>query len=74
MRIAEKIRTYIESNGMVLKFVAEKSGIPQQKFYRLINGKTEMTLEQYEMICKGLSVDPGYFFKEKFSVSKKQTA
>jgi transcriptional regulator with XRE-family HTH domain len=72
MEFANRIRGYITDQGYVLKRVAEKSGIPSKKFYRLINGKTDMTLEEYESICKnGLGVDPAYFFKDRFSKNEK---
>lgn len=69
----ERIRQYIESNGLKLNFVAEKSGINPKRFYRLINGHSPLTVEEYEIICAGLTVDPGYFFKQKFLISKNLT-
>ena len=66
MKMYERIRHYIESNGLKLNFVAKKSGINPKRFYRLINGNSPLTVEEYEVICKGLSVDPGYFFKDEF--------
>lgn len=72
MTIANRIRAYIISNGIILKKVAERSGIEQKKFYRLLNGKTGMSVEEYEAICKrGLGLDPSYFFKENFSKTEK---
>lgn len=72
MTLQERIRKYIEENGIMFKHVAEKSGIPQKKFYRLMNGKTSMSVDEYELICKeGLTVDPAFFFKQKFSVNEK---
>lgn len=65
MKLHERIRDYIESNGMKINFVANKSGIELKKFYRLVNGKSNLTVEDYEIICRnGLSVDPGFFFKK----------
>lgn len=70
MEIHERIRSYIESNGMKLNFVAERSGIKPKRFYRLVDGSAPLVVDEYEAICKGLSVDPGYFFKEVFLESK----
>lgn len=70
MKISDQLRNYIEENGLKFNFVAERSGIQEKKFYRLINGKQPLTIEEYESICNGLSVDPAYFFKQKFLVSK----
>ena len=72
MKMYKRIRQYIVSNGIMLKHVAEKSEIPQKRFYRLMNGKSEMTADEYESICKkGLGVDPSIFFAKKFSDNEK---
>jgi transcriptional regulator with XRE-family HTH domain len=57
MRMHERIRKYIEENGMKLNFVAEKSGIQQKKFYRLLNGNTPLDVEEFESICKNGAVN-----------------
>ncbi|MFZ2464933.1 MAG: helix-turn-helix transcriptional regulator [Caldibacillus thermoamylovorans] len=72
MKMCARLKYYIESNGLKLNFVAEKSGINQKRFYRLINGNAPLTVEEYEKICSGLSVEPGYFFKENFLETKKK--
>lgn len=65
MRVYERIRQHIDSSGMRLNFVAQKTDIELKKFYRIVNGKTDMTIDEYENICiKGLSLDPAFFFKK----------
>jgi plasmid maintenance system antidote protein VapI len=59
--INEKLRNYIEKNGLKFNFVAEKAEIPEGKFYRLINSETKITAEDFGKICKGLAVDPSFF-------------
>lgn len=63
MSINEKIRKYIESNGLKFNFVAEKAEIPEKKFYRLINSESKITVEDFGKICNGLDVDPTIFLK-----------
>jgi transcriptional regulator with XRE-family HTH domain len=63
MSINEKLRDYIESNGLKFKFVADKADIPEGKFYRLINSETRITADDLGKICKGLEVDPSFFLK-----------
>lgn len=70
MKMHQRIRNYIEKNGLKFNFVAEKSGINPKRFYRLMNGDSPIGLEEYEQICIGLDVEPGYFFQQKFLVSK----
>lgn len=65
MGVSDRIRKYIDEQGFRYNKVAERSGIDAKRFYRLINAKTAMTVEDYEQICKkGLSIDPGFFLKK----------
>jgi plasmid maintenance system antidote protein VapI len=63
MSINERLRKYIESNGLKFNFVAEKADIPEKKFYRLINSECKINAEDFGKICKGLDVDPSIFLK-----------
>lgn len=74
MKVNERMRKYIASNGISMKHVADKSDIPQKKFYRIINGKTKMSVDEYESICKGLNVKTSYFFNEKVSENENISA
>jgi transcriptional regulator with XRE-family HTH domain len=69
------IRQYITDHGLLLKKVAERATIEQKKFYRLVNGKTEMSIEDYEKICRnGLGIEPTYFFTKNFSKIEKNAS
>lgn len=73
MKICDKLRNHIMANGLKFNFVADKSGINRKKFYRLINGVSSMTVDEFEQICRiGLSVDPRYFFAQEFSEIENQ--
>jgi transcriptional regulator with XRE-family HTH domain len=75
MSMNERIRHYIKSKGMTFTFVADRSGINIKKFSRLITGRQPMTVDEYEKICKqGLSVEPSFFFTQKFLETKNKTA
>lgn len=68
MEMFKRIRLFIDDNGLVVRKVAERSEIEQKKFYRLVNGQTKLTVDEYETICrKGLGVEPGYFFTHNIS-------
>lgn len=70
MKIHERIKQYIDSCGLKLNFVASKSSINTKRFYRIINGDAPLNVDEYELICNGLNVEPGYFFKQKFLDTK----
>lgn len=63
MSVNEKIRKYIENNGLKFNFVAEKANISEKKFYRLINSENKISAEDFGKICKGLNVDPSIFLE-----------
>ncbi|WP_226677271.1 helix-turn-helix domain-containing protein [Mesobacillus jeotgali] len=63
MSVNEKIRKYIEEKGLKFYFVAEKSGIPDKKFYRLVNSESKISAEDLGKICKGLNVNPSFFLE-----------
>ncbi|UTI41135.1 helix-turn-helix transcriptional regulator [Niallia sp. RD1] len=66
MSIQEKIKSYIENNGLIAKHIAEnKLNMNYQTFHLLLNGKRKLTVEMYEKICKdGLGVSPKYFWDD----------
>ncbi|WP_312130852.1 helix-turn-helix domain-containing protein [Lysinibacillus capsici] len=73
MKVHERIRRYIETNGLKMNYVANKSSIELKRFYRIINGDSILSADEYEQICIGLNLETD-FFKQKFLVSKNKTA
>lgn len=73
MKVHERIRRYLESNGLKMNYVADKSSIELKRFYRIINGDSILSADEYEQICIGLNVELN-FFKDEFLVSKNKTA
>ncbi|MEA0563315.1 helix-turn-helix domain-containing protein [Lysinibacillus irui] len=73
MKVHERIRRYIETNGLKMNYVANKSSIELKRFYRVINGDSILSADEYEQICTGLNLETD-FFKQKFLVSKNKTA
>ncbi|NRS51946.1 helix-turn-helix transcriptional regulator [Brevibacillus sp. HB2.2] len=72
MRICDKVRNYILSKGLKLNYVADKTGMKRGKFYRIISGASQMTIDEFELVCRlGLSVNPTIFFEDNFSEIEK---
>lgn len=64
MTVSEKIRKYVKSNGLKIKHIADKSDIDRNKLYRMLNGNSKMTVEEFESICKdGLGKEPSFFLE-----------
>lgn len=73
MQYNHRIRQYIKENGLIFRHVAEKSSINYKRFSRIMNGKTEMSVDEYERICSALGVSLN-FFQKKFLESKNVSA
>lgn len=74
MKVHERIRHYIDDKGLKMNHVAEKANVELKRFYRIVNGASTMSADEFEAICKALDVEPQNFFKEKFLVTKKMSA
>ena len=63
MRIFEKVRMYIDSEGINQIAVAEKAGFSASEFYAILNGERTMYAEDLQRICWALNVNPELFFE-----------
>lgn len=70
MEMHQRIRNYIQNKGLKFNYVAEKSDINPKRFYRLMSGDSPLGIDEYEKICAGLEVEPGYFFNQEFLETK----
>lgn len=65
MDVAQKIKEYLEANGLKQTFVAEKAGIEVAIFNSILNGKTKLTVDRLQLICKALNVEPSFFLNSQ---------
>lgn len=61
MKVYEKVRAYLEQNGLKQKTVAEKAGIPNTTFNAIMNGKRTMYADDLRAVCLALNVSPELF-------------
>ena len=64
MQVYEKVREYIDSNGLKQKAVAEKAGIPNGTFNAILNGKRTLYADDLRAICLALNVSPEVFIEK----------
>lgn len=67
MHVYEKVRAYIDNNGLKQVSVAQKSGIPKTTFNAILNGKRIMYADDLKAICCALNVSPEVFIEVKRS-------
>jgi DNA-binding Xre family transcriptional regulator len=70
MKINNRIRRYIEENGLKFGFIAERSSIDDSKFSRMMTNQQAIKTDEYEKICKALNLPTAYFFDENFLETK----
>lgn len=63
MKVYEKIKTYIEENGIKQNYLSEKTGIPENTLSIILNGKRRLSADEFVSIILVLGVDPNYFLK-----------
>lgn len=67
MRVYEKVREYIVSNGYKQVAIAKKAGIPKATFNAIMNGKRTLYADDLSAICIALNVSPEMFIEIKNS-------
>ena len=69
MCVGQRIKKYMNDNGIKQTFVSEKTGIPNPKLCASLNGKRRLQFEEYELICGALSVGTDMFLEPKHKSS-----
>jgi len=65
LRVYEKVRAYIDEQGLKQKTVAEKAGISNVTFNAIMNGKRTLYADDLKAICIALQVSPELFIEIK---------
>lgn len=63
MSVYEKVRAYIDENGLKQVAVAEKAGIPKNTFNAILNGKRTLYADDFRAICLALNTSPELFIE-----------
>ena len=56
MSIAKRIQTYLKGHGIKQAFIADTCGWSRQKTSYILCGRSRMTVEDYQALCKALGV------------------
>lgn len=63
MLVYQKVRAYLDDQGIKLTVVARKAGIPYATFSAMMNGHRTMFAEDLRTICYVLNVSPEKFIE-----------
>jgi len=61
MVVQARLAEYIEQNGIMRKFIANKCGMTSSKISEILNGKRELKADDLEKICNAINVNPNKF-------------
>jgi len=54
----QEIRKIIDDSGMTHRFISRNLGMSEQRFYRLISGKTKWTVTDVSSFCHFFRLSP----------------
>ena len=66
MCVGQKIKHYLDDNGITQTHISNKTNIPMPKLNLALNGNRRMTFTEYELICGALGVNTDRFLQPKF--------
>lgn len=61
MKVYERVRAYLDSNGIPRKTAARKTDIPAPLFEAILDGDKPMRIDDLRAICFALNVKPETF-------------
>ena len=62
MTTEKKLANYISNQGLKIKYVAEKAGIPYQRLQASLNETRKLKTDEFLAACAVLEADP-YLFR-----------
>lgn len=57
MKVYEKIKKYMDDNGIKQKYISDNSNIPENTLSMILNGKRKLYADEMVEIFKALGVD-----------------
>ncbi len=61
MTMEEKLAAYINERGLLIKFVAQKSGVPYNRLQPSLHGDRKIKADELLAVCAVLDVNPADF-------------
>lgn len=61
MNVQERVAEYVQNNGIMQKFIVEKTGLSSAKVSNILNLNQKMTADDFELFCKALKQQPNKF-------------
>ncbi len=65
MKVHERIKFYINAEGLKQKVIAQKAGYSEKQFSAMMRGIRKINADDYEKICVALNCEPNDFMGEQ---------
>lgn len=62
--VGQRIKSYLEDNGIKQAFICEKTGIPSMIMSNILSGQRKIEVMEYFRICQALKVDMMTFISD----------
>lgn len=58
MSVNEKLKFFVERNGIKQSFIVSQTGFSKNKVSQTLNGKRTISAEELEIFCNALNITP----------------
>lgn len=58
MKVCDRLKLYMKEKGYKQKVIAEKSGFTENQMSQILNGRRDITADEFETICNALNATP----------------
>ncbi len=63
MNVQQRVAEYVQNNGIMQKFIAERTGLSAVKVSNILNLNQKMTADELELFCRALKKQPSDFIQ-----------
>lgn len=65
MKVCDRLRKYIDDNGLKQKVIAQKAGFTENQMSQILNGKRNISADELEIICNAMGTAPNAIYNIK---------
>ena len=61
MNVQKKVADYVANTGIRQSFIVGKTGLTPNRISAILNCKSKMSVDEFELFCKALNKNPSEF-------------
>lgn len=63
MKVCDRLRLYIDRNGLKQKVIASNSGFSENQMSQILNGKRNISADELEIVCNAMGANPNEIYE-----------